>query len=245
MAELSVAAILTDEVRRALASSNLRRLTPERLDDFFAGATRRHVPAGSTIRGEGTTGPHCELIVSGFIRAYVGAPDGRSLTIRYLRPGALAGVVSLFTPQFSMPGSLQALIETELIVLRPETVQRLAAQDLSVAGALLGELGERVLSFVTEIPGSAFATVRQRVARHLLDLASERQHGTALVARISQQQLADAVGSVREVVVRALRELREAGIVETGPGGIRIVDPELLYSEVYGVLPKDLWNQGS
>jgi CRP/FNR family transcriptional regulator, cyclic AMP receptor protein len=84
---------------------------------------------------------------------------------------------------------------------------------------LFDELSERVLSFMAEIAGTAFATVRQRVARHLLALATERQTGSELVAEIGQQELADAVGSVREVVVRALRELRQAGLMETRRGG--------------------------
>jgi hypothetical protein len=51
------------------------------------------------------------------------------------------------------------------------------------------------------------------VARHLLDLASER--APELVAPVNQQLLAEAVGTVREVTVRALGELRAAGVVRT------------------------------
>lgn len=50
-----------------------------------------------------------------------------------------------------------------------------------------------------------------------------------LVARISQQEVADAVGTVREVVVRVLRDLREEGAVRTGRDGITIRDPERLF----------------
>lgn len=102
-----------------------------------------------------------------------------------------------------------------------------------MARALLGELSERVLSFIAEIRDSAFATVRQRVARHLLDLASEGQTGPELVAAIGQQDLADAVGSVREVVVRALRELRQGHLIETGRDRIVILDPVGLVAEAY------------
>lgn len=88
---------------------------------------------------------------------------------------------------------------------------------------------------MTEIPRGAFAPVRQRVARHLLDLASERQHGATLFAPISQQQLADAVGSVREVVVRALRDLRTEGSIRTTTRGIAVIDPPALWAEASGV----------
>jgi glyoxylase-like metal-dependent hydrolase (beta-lactamase superfamily II) len=80
-----------------------------------------------------------------------------------------------------------------------------------------------------------FGSVRQRVAAHLLDLASDRQRpGGRLVARVSQQELADAAGSVREVVARALRDLRVAEIVATAADSVVILDPARLYAESAG-----------
>jgi CRP/FNR family transcriptional regulator len=85
-----------------------------------------------------------------------------------------------------------------------------------------------------EIPGNTFAAVRQRVARHLLDLAAQRGPGREAMAEIvvpvSQQELADAAGTVREVVVRVLRELRRDGVVRTERDHIVILDPARLVS---------------
>lgn len=53
-----------------------------------------------------------------------------------------------------------------------------------------------------------------------------------LVARVSQQELADAIASGREVVARALRELREAGLVEVSRNGIVVRDALGLSEEV-------------
>ena len=58
--------------------------------------------------------------------------------------------------------------------------------------------------------------------------------GGRLAARVSQQELADAVGSVREVVARALRDLRAAGIVATAADRVVILDPARLYGETGG-----------
>jgi len=186
--------------------------------------------------------------VSGLIRVFVTARDGRTMTVRYCRAGALIGVVSLFASPFSLPATIQALTDAELLAFRPSVVQRAAERDARVARALLDELSERVLSFIAEIPGSAFATVRQRVARHLLDLASESQTGPELVAAVGQQDLADAVGTVREVVVRALRELRQAGRLETRRHEIVLLDPEgLLEDADVGAAGTNVpvrWNQG-
>ncbi len=233
---------MDDDVRAAIAASHLRHLPAEVLGEVMADARGIQVPAGAILHREGDTDAHVELVVSGAVRVFVSAPDGRTLTVRYCRPGALMGVVSLFAKGFVMPATTQALVATRLLRMPAPAVRAAAGSDPRVADALLGELSERVLRFVDEIRGGAFASVRQRVARHLLDLASERaaaqRPGPELVARISQRELAAAVGTVREVVVvRILRELRRDGVVRTGRDQIVIVDPARLIQE-HG------WNTG-
>jgi CRP/FNR family transcriptional regulator, cyclic AMP receptor protein len=87
----------------AVLASHLRELPADVLDDLMAGAVRLKIPAGSVIHREGEGAPHLKLVVSGIVRAFVSAPDGRTMTVRYCRPGALLGVMSLFTPGFAMP----------------------------------------------------------------------------------------------------------------------------------------------
>jgi CRP/FNR family transcriptional regulator len=210
----------------AIACSYLRELAPETRSELLRGARRSEVPAAGTFRQAGERGPHLEIVLSGLVRVYLEAPDGRRLTVRYCRRGALLGAASLFQTGFLMPASLQALVDSVVVALDPRRVRRLASVDPSVAAALLNELSERTLSFVAQIDGTAFTSVRQRAARHLLDLASEAQHGTELRAAVSQQGLADAVGSVREVVVRVLRDFRVAGLIETRRGSIVISHAE-------------------
>jgi CRP/FNR family transcriptional regulator len=125
-------------------------------------------------------------------------------------------------------------VDTQLLMLSPPKVRALAQRDLRVASALLIELSERARCFVNEIPGTAFATVRQRVARQLLDLAANGRHerNGELAVRITQQGLADAVGTVREVAVRALRQLRDTGAVRTERHRIVLLDPAQLTEEV-------------
>lgn len=217
------------DLQAAVSLSHLRELPADVLDDLLTGAVRVKIPAASVFHREGEGAPHLELVVSGLVRAYVTAPDGRTMTVRYCRPGALLGMMSLFTPGFTMPATVQALVDAELLAMSAAVARRAAAQDVRVTRAFLREQSERASSFLHEVPGSAFATVRQRVARHLLDLASEG--GPELVVPVSQQQLADAVGTVREVVVRVLRELRTAGVVRTERDRIIIVDPGQLIAE--------------
>jgi len=227
-----------DAVRAALHKSHLGALPPQLLATLLGDATRLRIPAGGLLRGAGEPGSHLELVVGGLLRIFVTAPDGRMLTVRYGRSGDLVGLVSLFRDRYVMPGSIQAVAESEVLSLRPAVVRRLADSNLDVARVIIAELSERVVAFVAEIPDNVFASVRQRLVRHLLDLATNQQEGPDLVARVSQQELADTIGTAREVVVRILRDLRAEGLVATGREGITILAPARLYAERVG--PEEL-----
>jgi CRP/FNR family cyclic AMP-dependent transcriptional regulator len=225
-------------LRGALAASHLGGLPAGVRDRLLVGARSVVVPAGSVVHREGDQRPHLELVVSGVLRILVSAPDGRTMTVRYCRPGALLGAMSFFRSGFSMPATAQALTEVRMLRADPDVVASMTREP-DVAHALLVELSERAEGFLNEIPGGAFATVRQRVARHLLDLAAVASaDGAELVVTASQQELADAAGTVREVVVRVLRELRTEGLVRTERGQVVLLDVDRLVEE-------EVWNLSS
>lgn len=217
----------------ALDASNLRGVSKRARERLLIDAYRRVIEAGEVVHVEGESRRHVHLVVSGSIRMFARALDGRSLTVRYCRTGSLIGIASLFAPGFTLPVSIEALTTVELVDFRPATVINLAETDPSVTRALLTETSERVQHFVAEIPLATFATVSQRVARHLLDLAAAQRDGT-LVAQISQEELAAAVGTVREVAARALRELRDGQLVRTERNKITLIDPDGLVAASTG-----------
>jgi CRP/FNR family transcriptional regulator, cyclic AMP receptor protein len=150
----------------------------------------------------------------------------------------------MYADPFRMPAGTQAVVDATLLRLSPDVVRRRVKDDADVADALLHELAARVLSYLHEISDSAFTSVRHRVARHLLDLASQesrvrRGAGPVLTVPVSQQDLAEAVGSVREVVVRVLRDLRESGAISTYRDHIEILDPVRLSREQGGTWVTD------
>jgi CRP/FNR family transcriptional regulator len=92
----------------------------------------------------------------------------------------------------------------------------------------------RLYDVLEELAGNTFASVRQRVARHLLDLATSRLEASrTLTALVNQQDLANSVGSVREVVARVLAELRSEHLVRTSPGRVEILDPVRMSHELW------------
>ena len=166
--------------------------------------------------------------MSGLVRARVSAPDGRMLTVRYCRAGALVGAATLFA-EATRPFAIQALTDSGVLTLRPLIVRQLATREVRVANALLAETSARVLSFLGSSPAVRSPRCGSASPGTCSTWRPSDRHGPELVAAITQQELAE-LPARREVVVRVLRELRQEGVVHTGPHGITILKPERLFA---------------
>jgi CRP/FNR family transcriptional regulator, cyclic AMP receptor protein len=224
------------EVRAAIEKSSLAALPAPTLERLLEGAVLESVRAGTTTYRAGAE-PRTSLIVSGVFRSYFVGPDGRQVTIRYAREGDLLGVVAAHGGP--SPLHVQALTDARRLRMELEILRDITQHDPAVAWAVIRELTHTVYALWHELAATAFASVPQKVARHLLEIAAREQEedGGVLTAHVSQQELADLAGSVREVVARALRELRDEGVVRVSRSGIEVVDPILLSARAW---PRDL-----
>lgn len=211
------------DVVTALERSRVRDLPHEVLDRVVDRSVDFRLRAGRVLVAPGHREAFCYLLVSGLIRSYLTSPTGRQVTIRYARTGALLGVATLFATG-TAPASLQAVTDARVLSLRPETLRALARSDVRVSHALLIELSDRAITYMNAVGDAVFSSLHDRVLSHLCDIATPEREDSELSARISQQELADQVGTVREVVVRILRELRSAGLVRTERDRIVLLD---------------------
>jgi CRP/FNR family transcriptional regulator len=204
----------------------LGRLSYELIEELTRTARSAYYPKGTILGPTADNMP--ALVISGMIRYFLSAGDGRQMTIRYIGPGDLVGSLS----------SEASTLKTHAEVLHPAVVlnldlgdfRSLAARRPALAQALLDETVSRVRAAYRALSASAFMAVRPRVARDLRERA--RISGTPLRSglhlAVTQQALADATGSVREVVARALRELREERVIGPLGGGVTILDFDAL-----------------
>jgi CRP/FNR family transcriptional regulator, cyclic AMP receptor protein len=196
-----------------------------------AGGTFSDIAAGVTVYTESEV-ERFGVVIRGLLRVYMHASDGRQVTVRYVRAGGLLGAPALIGGP--APVFVQTLTDTAVYFMDVPSVKRIVREDAAVASLFAAECVHRLYDVLEELAGNAFATVRQRVIRHLLDLAASRPPNDGrLIAMVNQQDLANGVGSVREVVARVLHELRGAALVRTTPGCIEILDPVKMSLELW------------
>ncbi len=217
-------------IDEALAKSLLAVFPPKLRETLTQDAIPVDLPAGTTLYYEEDE-PRCGLVITGLIRVYMTSPDGRQITVRYARTGELLGIAAIVGGP--APVSVQVLTDAALLMLNVRTLQMSGQTQPNVGWLMAQEVTRRLYDTLEALAGNTFGSLQQRVARHLLDLAASRQQGQGLVVRVTQQELADAVGSVRPVVARIIRELRVEGIITTSSDGIVILKPSELHAKTW------------
>jgi CRP/FNR family transcriptional regulator len=202
----------------------LARLSHELIDELIQSSRPASYPTGLIL--ETPTRAGFVLIISGALRYYLPAANGRQVTIGYLGPGNVVGTVQ----DESTPGlRIQVIAPTILWHLQADRVHALIERRPEFTLALLDEATHGLRHSFRVLAASAFTTVRARVARDIVERASLLQPLRAGIhVIVTQQSLADATGSVREVVSRALHNLEHEGLVATGRGSVTVLDPDAL-----------------
>lgn len=204
----------------------LGRLSGELIERFVQGGHSARYPAG-TMLSPAPDGVGPALVLSGRLRFFLLAPDGRQMTVHYALPGDIVGTV--IRDQSEVTARLEVIQPTTLLHLDEAHVLCMADSEVALTRAMLSESMDRLRTAYRMLAMRAFTNVRSRVARDLVELAGMSgglEQGAHLA--VTHQSLADATGSVREVVARAVRDLRSENVIATDGDGITVLDPSAL-----------------
>ena len=195
-------------------------------------ANRRRVLEGST-KAEYSAGaiayhpespPRAYVLDRGLARGYVTVPDGRQATTNFFHSNELIGGTAIVShaPRIHV----QVVLKSTLTALDFPMVRKLAETENHVTVAIAVHLAALVRNSFRLIAVRTLGDITQRLAYDILDRACRSQLVVGrLECRVTHAELADSIGSAREVVGRTLSRLREEGIVETATGLVRVADP--------------------
>ena len=205
----------------------LTLLTDEEVASLKAAGRQRRWDRGTTIMTEGDTSDWVLVLLDGRVKCSSHTSAGTEVVLAVRGPGALIGELS------AIDGSPRSTTVTALepisgIVVRDfvsflESHGRVAVLLMQQISAKLRDSDRKRIEY------GAFDTTG-RVATRLIELAERYGEKTAEGVRValplSQDELAGWTGASREAVSKALRALRDRGLIETGRRRVVIHDVE-------------------
>jgi CRP/FNR family transcriptional regulator len=179
-----------------------------------------------------TTGEPCRglhVIASGRVRIYRTSPEGREQVLHVEGPGRPVAELPLFDGG-TYPATAVTLEPSRLVFLPRADFEQLYRSNPDVAHAVIRGLGRRLRHLVQVAETLAFRDVAARLAMLLADYAERQGVATAagveLVLERTQEELSLEIGTARESVSRAWRQLKRQGLVEP-LGGSRLRIPDV------------------
>ena len=185
-------------------------LSAAELNPLAACCVEHTLNKGEVLLVEGEEAKGLYVIARGALRAFRDSPQGREQTIHIERACATIAEIPVFDDQ-PYPASVAAEEESVVYFIDKKDVKRLCLTHPAIALAALKVLSARLRRCAALVESLSLREVDQRLALFLVQEAKARgvRSPAGLRYRLpSNIQLAARVGSVREVVSRALAKLQ-------------------------------------
>lgn len=185
---------IDDDHRSAWESSYLMTAMPDIGAQLAGSAQVETLAPGHEIAADA---PLLQVVLEGLIRVVEKSSSGRQVTIHYLGPGDTTGLPVTVAPNLIGPLGLclVTVVPSVILQLSHHRFVQLVRKDPAALWSVCQKLVDDLLVGQGLLASNVFLPVRQRVAWHLLDLGIRRGHD--VVAYVTQQDVADAIGSVR------------------------------------------------
>ncbi len=206
-------------VRNAL----FHQLDEAELHDIERIATIVTYAPGRILYRPGERGTMLFLLVSGIVHLYHLSTDGRKLIIATPEIDSCFGETSLLGNGIHSSFA-EVIKEARVCLISKQDIEQVTAHKPVVATALLNSTSQHFAQIEAQLVNTTFKSVNARLATLLLQLAQE----THRVDGFSHEELAEHMGTYRETVSVALRDLKESGAVELGRKHIEIRNKDLL-----------------
>lgn len=206
-----------------LSEPELRNLTTRTVRKLFS--------AGELIFSEGEPCNGLHIVSRGHVRIFKTSANGREQVLAVNGPGDTVAELPVFDGG-PFPASASAVEDSELAFISRRDFHAYCLEHPEVALKVLSVVGGRLRRLVGIIEELSFTTIRHRLISLLLKLAKSEGHagpsGVEFLLPGTHQELANQLGTVRELVSRNLMRLQAEGLLEVDSRRIVVRDMKAL-----------------
>ena len=202
------------------------RRAPFDVDDFLSssGVARavRQYAEGAVVYAQGDPADSVIYIQAGGIRLSVVSRAGREAVVAMLGPGDFLGESALAGQRLRI-ATATAVFETTALMIEKRTMQRVLHTEPTLADRFLSYVLARNIRVEADLVDQLFNRSEKRLARALLLLAryGKDEEPNMVLPRISQEVLAEMVGTTRSRVNFFMNKFRRLGFIDYN-GGLRV-----------------------
>ena len=172
---------------------------------------------GQVVLSRGQSISTALLLIEGRLRVSVTTLEGEEQLLRWLLPGEISGLSSVFA-ESTYPADLVAAVPSQVLHIERAKLLDLISQDATVAVDLLRILGLRINQLFDTLADQGMPTLEKRVWATLERFArfNSVKVPDGVQLRVNQSDLAQAAMASRQRVNQQLRRFQENGLIRLG-----------------------------
>ena len=168
---------------------------------------------------EGSAANTLYFIHKGTIKTHKTTESGKSLVTGLFGPGQFVGQLSLLTDKVTYRDTATVLTQAEIFEIPKSDFTTLLFGDKLISHKFITMISNDLIDLQEQLVNMAFSTVRQRLAKVLLDLSKKEILSTSKNKgiHISREDLASLIGTANETTIRMLMGFKEERLIIIGP----------------------------
>jgi CRP/FNR family transcriptional regulator len=195
-----------------------------KLSDFPASANRVTLPAKSILFRQGQVCDTFYVLLEGSIRVLARSAAGKEIVLYRVGPGDLCTLTtSCLLSGSRYPSDAIAESEVTAMAMQKTEFNKLVNSSDEFRALVLSSFGERLTSLIVLVEQLALQSIEWRLATFLLE-----HTGPGNILSTTHQEIANEIGSVREVVSRQLKVFSDQGWIDINRGSITLRDRNAL-----------------
>lgn len=207
----------------------LASLTPSEIEAVAQRAIEKHYGPGDALFLEGEECAGFFVLAQGSVKIVKTSPSGRQIMLAVEAAPSSVAEIPVFDGG-GYPASVTAIDKVIAYLITKKDFQQVCRQHPEVPLKVLAVVGRRLRHLVSIIEGVTFGSLRQRLARTLLELG-EQAGRDSFPLPLTHQELASRLGTVREVVSRNLSRFQAEGLLRIQAREIHLLDRDGLQRE--------------
>ncbi len=171
----------------------------------------KHFPKNQMVFTVGEQSYSLYIILKGQLRAYLDDENGKRIMLSTMGTGDFFGELSLLSDH-PRSANVRTVTQCELATISKPNFDKFLIDNPTVTSPIIGSLINRIYHLTDKLSNLVFQDVYGRVVQVLNDHAEE-DNGVTMIGPIKQQEIANVIGSSREMVSRILKDLRIGGYI--------------------------------
>ena len=189
-------------------------LSDQDLEVITKHAIRRSFPKNAAIINEGDQTDSLYVVEKGRAKAFLTDRQGKEIVLGIIPQGSYFGEIALLDSE-PRSANVMTLEPSSFLIITRSDFQQCLRDNIDIAMNMLSALTDRVRDLTGSIKSLALSNVYRRIVNTLLKMAVQKGDVLVVEEKLTQQDIANMVGSSREMVNKIFHDLVEGGYISS------------------------------